>query len=67
MVKLIKKWSWNWFVANQRRTLVYFMNESLIVYVVNSTIKSVGDKFSQRMNNKELRTLRKKTRTMNKT
>lgn len=27
----------------------------------------VGDKLSQRMNNKELRTLRKKTRTMNKT
>jgi hypothetical protein len=28
---------------------------------------TVGDKLSQRMNNKELRTLRKKTRTMNKT
>ena len=27
---------------------------------------TVGDKLSQRMNNKEFRTLRKKTRTMNK-
>jgi hypothetical protein len=37
-----------------------------LLFVLQRQI-TVGDKLSQRMNNKELRTLRKKTRTMNKT